>query len=522
MKRVLYVSPFIPAEWIAAHGMTPSRIVPAADSHAGLPEGVCAWARNFAAAVEREPDAAAIFTTTCDQMRRMAEVVRRRGRAATFLFNVPASWKSAQAQEMYLSELGRLGKFLVELGGTAPGNDLLTTTMLQYEDRRREMAAVRALSRENTPGIPIALVGGPLSKEHLGLFDLVESAGGFVALDATETGERCMPGVIDRRKAALHPMECLLDAYFRTIPDAFRRPDNALFDWLGVKIRERGIRGILLRHYTWCDIWHAQARRLKEWAEVPVVAVSCADGSDTAAPANADRRVDRDDAMMTAPEKISLDRWAARYPLLKKDGLREPWYGGPLERHIQDGDLRLRKLQFDNSAAALRLWNFLLTEEDRLAQIARRRQEARRRDEGPGHGPGDGVLAAERDGLLSGRRVVDTVRDGDGRRGCLRIADSLGIDESFCPVRAMLGAFVNGEHFPDPRPAGVQRGRDLRRLLGHRPAAGGAGISRSCGGRFRIAARRSRAKKGSAAGRVRGARGAGRVRPERSWSGFAA
>ncbi|MFC1765901.1 hypothetical protein ACFL6U_27970 [Planctomycetota bacterium] len=34
--------------------------------------------------------------------------------------------------------------------------------------------------------------------------------------------------------------------------------------------------------------------------------------------------------------------------------------------------------------------------------------------------------------------------------GLLEIADSRGIDESFCPVRAMLGAFVNGEHFPIP------------------------------------------------------------------------
>ena len=34
--------------------------------------------------------------------------------------------------------------------------------------------------------------------------------------------------------------------------------------------------------------------------------------------------------------------------------------------------------------------------------------------------------------------------------GLLQIADSLGIDESFCPVRAMLGAFVTGAHFPIP------------------------------------------------------------------------
>jgi benzoyl-CoA reductase/2-hydroxyglutaryl-CoA dehydratase subunit BcrC/BadD/HgdB len=34
--------------------------------------------------------------------------------------------------------------------------------------------------------------------------------------------------------------------------------------------------------------------------------------------------------------------------------------------------------------------------------------------------------------------------------GLLEIADSLGIDDSFCPVRAMLGAFVNRAHFPIP------------------------------------------------------------------------
>ncbi|RKY09082.1 MAG: hypothetical protein DRP66_03120 [Planctomycetota bacterium] len=34
--------------------------------------------------------------------------------------------------------------------------------------------------------------------------------------------------------------------------------------------------------------------------------------------------------------------------------------------------------------------------------------------------------------------------------GLLDVADGLGIDESFCPVRAMLGAFVTGNHFPIP------------------------------------------------------------------------
>jgi benzoyl-CoA reductase/2-hydroxyglutaryl-CoA dehydratase subunit BcrC/BadD/HgdB len=34
--------------------------------------------------------------------------------------------------------------------------------------------------------------------------------------------------------------------------------------------------------------------------------------------------------------------------------------------------------------------------------------------------------------------------------GLLGMADALGVDESFCPVRAMLGAFVNEQHFPRP------------------------------------------------------------------------
>ena len=34
--------------------------------------------------------------------------------------------------------------------------------------------------------------------------------------------------------------------------------------------------------------------------------------------------------------------------------------------------------------------------------------------------------------------------------GLLQQAEPLGIDASFCPVRAMLGAFENGEHFPRP------------------------------------------------------------------------
>ena len=64
--------------------------------------------------------------------------------------------------------------------------------------------------------------------------------------------------------------------------------------------------------------------------------------------------------------RISLDQWDDRYAQLCAAGLREADYGGPLRRHVADGDVRLLRLRMDNSAASLRLWNFLLTEEERL------------------------------------------------------------------------------------------------------------------------------------------------------------
>jgi len=153
--------------------------------------------------------------------------------------------------------------------------------------------------------------------------------------------------------------------------------------------------------------------------------------------------------MTQAPQKISLDEWDARYAELTQLGLQEPGYGGRLGRHVDDGDYRLRGLTFDNSPASLDLWNFLLTEESRL-------HESRK----------------------AGRKIVGTMKDlgtvpvmayafpnvtafyPDGAwwipcvmelsAGLLRVADSLGVDESFCPVRAMLGAFVTEAHFPIP------------------------------------------------------------------------
>jgi len=144
-------------------------------------------------------------------------------------------------------------------------------------------------------------------------------------------------------------------------------------------------------------------------------------------------------------QQISLAQWDDC--VSASEGM--PDYCGPLSRHVRDGDTRLNALLFDNGLASFRLWNFLLTEEHRL-------REARSK----GH-----VLVGTMKDLgtvpvmaYSVPNVTAFYPDGawwipcvmELGAGLLRIADELGVDESFCPVRAMLGAFVTGNHFPIP------------------------------------------------------------------------
>jgi hypothetical protein len=153
--------------------------------------------------------------------------------------------------------------------------------------------------------------------------------------------------------------------------------------------------------------------------------------------------------MTDQPAQITLDQWDGRYDQIVAAGLPFPDYVGPLRRHERGGDYRLRHLLYDNSPAALRLWNFLLTEEERLRKAASQGKKIVGAMKDLGTVP---VMA------FSLPDVVAFYPDGawwvpcimEMSTGDLRIADRLGIDESFCPVRAMLGAFARGAHFPRP------------------------------------------------------------------------
>jgi benzoyl-CoA reductase/2-hydroxyglutaryl-CoA dehydratase subunit BcrC/BadD/HgdB len=279
MKTIAYSSPFVPAEWIAAHGLAPHwlRLRTAASRPLlAASRGVCPYAGALIDAALSGLDASAlVLTTVCDQMRYAAAMVGSRSDCPVFLVNVPSTWQTAASRRLYFDELQRLGRFLVERGGRSPDRGELAQIMCAYE-RERSVANENADNRRRTVGgVPLALLGGPLDEAERTLLDLVEQVGGCVVLDATEGGQRTMPRPFDPARMAADPLQELADAYF-DIPDVFRRPNDGLYDWLGRELAARCVRGIIFRRYLWCDLWHAELQRLREWTALSVLEIDVA------------------------------------------------------------------------------------------------------------------------------------------------------------------------------------------------------------------------------------------------------
>lgn len=300
MKSVAYANPFIPPEWIAAHGLAPHWLQPGRQHHgAALAtlRGGCPFAGAYGSAASVEPDVAAIlFATPCDPMRFAAAIVDRRIDRPSFLFNMPST-EHAAAASLYRTELERLGRFLESIGGVAPTALMLREVMLRFDaarsalrraegrmtGRARAEAILRLrngitdiepLADQVAPaGVALALLGGPLVAKDYELFDLIERLGGYVAVDGSEGGMRTLPGAFDRHRLSRDPALELARAYFQTIPDVFRRPNRKLFGWLDRMKKETPIRGVLLRRYVWCDLWHAELPRLREHCGLPTLEI---------------------------------------------------------------------------------------------------------------------------------------------------------------------------------------------------------------------------------------------------------
>jgi len=279
----------------------------------------------MAALAKTQPQAALVLTTACDQMRRAADAVTAAGASHVFLFNLPATWQTPAARRLYRDEVDRLGKFLERLGGHAPASAELKTVMSDFDTQRAKLrsfirrgtarqnaealarffgdGAVNEASLESERGqpcprfqpsapaadeavrapaskgsrVPLALVGGPLLPAQWQLFDAIESAGGRVVLHATEPGERNLLPPLPNLAPDQSPLTALANHYFDHCVDVFQRPNTRLYDWLGTRLTERHVRGIVLWVHVGCDLWRAEAASLREACGSPVLVLDASD-----------------------------------------------------------------------------------------------------------------------------------------------------------------------------------------------------------------------------------------------------
>ncbi len=301
--QVFCTSPWLPPEFIKAHGLEPRGVWFASEpSQLPVAAGVCAFAQKVIRLAETHTDSAFIFSTHCDQLRRGFDVAALAARARVFLFNLPATWQTAVAERIFRSELERLARFLVELGGQPPTAKELAEAMAQYRLARSRLLQAaahlsarqycEALARFHWDGtvnlgqevpsllagsIPLALVGGPLPPWQMHVLDAIENAGGRVVLNATETGERSL-GPASRPDQGHTPDRTLPDllqvvtrSCLERCVDVFQRPNTRLFLWLKERLAARRARGILLWTFVGCDLWRAEAQPLREAFCLPVL-----------------------------------------------------------------------------------------------------------------------------------------------------------------------------------------------------------------------------------------------------------
>jgi benzoyl-CoA reductase/2-hydroxyglutaryl-CoA dehydratase subunit BcrC/BadD/HgdB len=294
--EVFLASPWIPPEWVRAHGLRPRALWLApnfAQPAAPLPAGVCAFAEATLQFAKAHSETAVVFSSACDQLRRAFDSATLHDHHRAFLFNLPATWQTPVASRIFRAELKRLGRFLLSIGGETPSPEILRREIVRAGAARQRLlqsatncsarAFAEAVARLHWEGecappprasvkhTPIALLGGPFLPRDWPLLDEIEAAGARVVLNATDSGERALGPVFADEPLARSPFDTLVRAWCDSIFDAFQRPDSRLYSWLKPRLTERGVRGIILWSYTNCDLWRAQAQSLRESFGLPVL-----------------------------------------------------------------------------------------------------------------------------------------------------------------------------------------------------------------------------------------------------------
>lgn len=310
--ELFHASPWVPVEWIKAHGVEPRGLWYADELNLGPTRssaGTCAFAQAVVRFAETHPERAVLLTTHCDQLRRGFDTFASSLPGRAFLFNLPATWQSSVAEHLYDCELERLSRFLLALGGYPPTAEALGKTIDAYARAREALLAqaeicparvyAELIARFHWEGPPasmaegsaahdsavrLALIGGPLPRAQWHLIEVIERTGARVVLNGTEAGERSLWRGLSAEKQAnpgpdwVSSMRLWLARnHVRNCVDMFQRPNTRLYAWLKERLAARAVRGIVLWHYVGCDLWRAEAQSLREAFGLPLLLLDAGD-----------------------------------------------------------------------------------------------------------------------------------------------------------------------------------------------------------------------------------------------------
>lgn len=306
--KILCHCPWIPNEWIRAHGATPLRLF--SDEESTLKQeihvGTCPHVSQFMAFSQEQQEQvdAVIFSTMCDQMRRNSELFH--SEKPHFLFNLPSTWQTPTARKLYQYELLRLGKWLTSLTGISCSEEKLRKELtLSFENRQRLFDAIAEhqlissdfiqleaqlfetgnlpeefiFSPQKTERIPLLLIGSPTALATEKLFHLIEQFDGRIAINFSEGGWHDVPTQIDKRLLAENAFEAMLTAY-EELPGIFQRPNTSWYQKIRKIISSQEIQGIIFWQQPWCDLWHGEVQRFKAWCSLPILHITVNDHGD--------------------------------------------------------------------------------------------------------------------------------------------------------------------------------------------------------------------------------------------------
>lgn len=158
------------------------------------------------------------------------------------------------------------------------------------------------------------------------------------------------------------------------------------------------------------------------------------------------------------PRRITFDEWSVLFRSVPDEliqeyryfrGTDQPWstYLFPPLTYALYGARHLRRLKFDNSLAALRLWGFVMTETERLFRAG---QTGRRVVATMGDLGGTPPLVLAAGALPFYPDCIWWVPFMNESTVLFDAAAKMGIGETACYSRATLGAFLKGSYFPRP------------------------------------------------------------------------